>query len=641
MITQPWRNRNSAEIAEGKLPVSTPKKISPSGSSAGEPPAPLFSRRIASAMPFLLLCILALPLAAQNVLLDQRYNAERETSIRVPALASQLPTSGYLPVRVEIQNDEKSDLTWDLNTKSSIQDYTNSGGSELNSSHRLACPAGETRSFGLSLPLLTDFPSITSGSYNMPSTLNLTVNPGGNLPTSEAYLSTQHLADWPSVLISEKLYLPQKIKLDKLVNPGGSRSGTEFGAAFDPKKMSADWHAYLGYQAILMSSADWLELNPDVRRAILASLRFGNDLTIYHQGQDPTWSSLQLPQAIGENQPHGMGSITLAPYTTEKAFVPDEIVTRLRKQYRRDNLLAQSGSDYLANTTLRQLLGKKDFNIALVVIVLLIFGIVVGPINLFVFTKGGQRHKLFFTTPLISLAASLVLLLVIVFQDGFGGSGHRAVLMQVHPGENTAYLSQEQVARTGLLFNTAFDTAPGTWISPMMMPASRWTRVNSANNGGGNSYQVSEKEEKTEYRGDWFQSRSELAHLLLATRPTRGRIELASPARKGNAPVIRSTFDFPLDRLFYRDKSGGIWFAENVSNAAPVTLKKAGEKDWIDMLQTNADQFGTRLSQKVHELCKAREIFMARAENGPAIDNFDAIEWRSSRTVLTGPIFQP
>ena len=98
---------------------------------------------------------------------------------------------------------------------------------------------------------------------------------------------------------------------------------------------------------------------------------------------------------------------------------------------------------------------------------LVLFGILVGPVNLFVLAKSGRRHRLFITTPLISLGASLLLILLIIFQDGFGGRGMRRVLMEVRPdaGQNAAFLHQEQIARTGILTGTA-----SPWIPPASSP---------------------------------------------------------------------------------------------------------------------------------------------------------------------------
>ena len=76
----------------------------------------------------------------------------------------------------------------------------------------------------------------------------------------------------------------------------------------------------------------------------------------------------------------------------------------------------------------------------LIILILIIFSIIVGPVNLFVFAKSGRRHRLFFTTPLISLIAALLVLTFILFEDGVGGQGRRMLVMDLESAANDALL---------------------------------------------------------------------------------------------------------------------------------------------------------------------------------------------------------
>src|SRR5690606_18267044 len=122
----------------------------------------------------------------------------------------------------------------------------------------------------------------------------------------------------------------------------------------------------------------------------------------------------------------------------------------------------------------------------LFVVVLIAFGLLVGPVNLFVFAKSGQRHRLFITTPIISLATCALLILLILIQDGTGGRGERIVLMEVRPDadENRAYLHQEQVSRTGVLLGSSFELKESAVISPVPLADSPWTRLKPGTSGG-------------------------------------------------------------------------------------------------------------------------------------------------------------
>ncbi|MGB1130705.1 MAG: hypothetical protein ACPG4K_11695, partial [Haloferula sp.] len=90
---------------------------------------------------------------------------------------------------------------------------------------------------------------------------------------------------------------------------------------------------------------------------------------------------------------------------------------------------------------------------------------------------------------------------------------------------------------------------------------SPWSRLYPGIGGGGMRYTARFDEGSLGISGDWFQSRSEQGQQIQAVIPTRGRIEKKSTA---GAPVLNSTFEFPIQTLYYRDGSGGFWKAENL-----------------------------------------------------------------------------
>ena len=76
-----------------------------------------------------------------------------------------------------------------------------------------------------------------------------------------------------------------------------------------------------------------------------------------------------------------------------------------------------------------------SLNAPLLIGFILVFAVLVGPVNLFWLADASRRHRLFWSTPLISVAASLLLVGVIALQDGFGGSGERVMATLLVPDE--------------------------------------------------------------------------------------------------------------------------------------------------------------------------------------------------------------
>jgi hypothetical protein len=167
-----------------------------------------------------------------------------------------------------------------------------------------------------------------------------------------------------------------------------------------------------------MTDSDWSAVSPGGRNAILSWLRLGGQLVIYHSGSS-TLGTLGIPAdssyGIVDLQTIGSDRKLDAVETIKLVDSKNPILTRS----------AATMNNYSGKWPLQALFGPQDFNYGVFIAVLILFGILVGPINLFLLAKSGQRHRLFITTPLISLGASVLLVGIIIFQDGFGGNRQR------------------------------------------------------------------------------------------------------------------------------------------------------------------------------------------------------------------------
>jgi hypothetical protein len=279
--------------------------------------------------------------------------------------------------------------------------------------------------------------------------------------------------------------------------------------------------------------------------------------------------------------------------------------------------------------------GDLKFNGGFIMIFVACFGVVVGPLNLFWFAKSGRRHRLFWTTPLISLAGSFLLALVIILQDGFGGTGNRMVLVQLIPGENEAVVAQEQISRTGLLISTRFNAEDRIFISPIVnlpplsgVPHGIGIKANRENyTTDGHSY-----------GGDWFTSRSVQAQLIEVIRPSRSRIEII-PAAEGAAPVLLSSVETELQHVFYIDGDGHYWETGLTRVGEKKNLQPATEADFDSWLASNSREAGARISYLLGVTKKRRGYFYAVANDpkGDAVPTMPSIHWKYSKTIYLGP----
>lgn len=587
-----------------------------------------------------------------RALIRETYNAKGKPaiSLEVTPLLTQLPSSGYFPLRVKITNDSKVNRTWMFGFTS--RDFNPDGeGNELKSEFSVKCDSQSVAEVDLLVPLI----SVFHYGYQASIGLEIEVRAPAPFQGSRETISTEFHHDWPSVMCSETIHSRNGNKLDKAAEtslgaypgspPGvftGSSGyvgmGLEFGASFSPKSMPDDWRAYSGYDACLLTDGDWNDLPVGARSALRKWNRLGGALLVYATNPATDLNSLGLEKgAVGAFRADlGWGSVRLQSFPDSGLLKAEETVELVRDiidrtgGHRARNLR----SNFRPHWPLQSAFGEKTFRIAFFILVLVIFGILVGPVNLFVFARAGHRHKLFVTTPLISLGASAVLVVLILFQDGFGGRGQRLVLHEVGP-DNTAYISQEQIARTGVLLKTGFTTSEHGYLSPVMLANSRWARITEENSGGNGRYNVALEESGLKVTGDWFQSRSEHGHIFETIRPSRSRLNLV---RSPGAPTINSTFEFPLDEIFYRDGNGGVWRGSDVQQGRNVSLTPSGEQEFADWFRQQRDRFARRNQARL-DLCSTRRgHFFAVSTSADGVTTLETLDWEDTYTFLTGQV---
>ena len=575
---------------------------------------------------------------AQHELTRHVYDTKTNTWAKVTCLLGKLPAYGYAPIRVEINNGTQLDRTLTLFfTSKDTTSYRGESGSSMSSQFTCTSAAQSRETYDFLVPLATIFQTSRHGSgSNLVMQLRYT-----EFPDTEASMSTEISKDWPSVLLSNTLYVPNASKLDSHINSKSSRSGNlEFAGEFNPQLLPTDWRAYMGQDVIMMTSDNWSELDPGARTAILDWNRLGGHIIIYTTNNSEDLATLRIdPNKPGQQQTtHSFGKVTLLalPKSNELKPGPTKKLVHSAKSSTSSSTLSHSSllHDYAKGWSLHTDLGEKKFNTAFFIFILLAFAILVGPINLFVLAKPGKRHKLFITTPIISLGTSLLLIIIIIFQDGFGGSGHRLILMEIQPSENKAYIIQEQAARTGVLLGKSFETSEPTMITPVALGTSRWSRV-VLDGKSPSSYSAGHGSKGLNLSGDWFQSRSVHGHLLKTVRPTRGKIEL-SP--RPGAPALTSSFDFDLGVIFYYAPDKSWWKAEALSKGNSTTLTPSTDTEFKQWIKEQSKRFAKNNAAELNKVALEPGRFFAVTENATGIDTYNSIKWLTTTTVMTGPV---
>lgn len=556
---------------------------------------------------------------AQEVLFRQVADTKTDTHVEVTALFSHPGLGGYHPVRVVLVNNQRIPHNVFLDFKDA-SDY--SGSLSTSSDFSFFAEPGKTVAYDILVPLSAR--NGNTGSYQI-----LTSSLSGSMGKTKDTHNSGFDSTGPAVLLSDTLHAPNGSALDtELASRGSHRSAgsTVFSSRFSAKQLPDDWRAFSGFDTIMMTDEDWSLVPPGQRNAIISWVRLGGQLVIYST-TSPTAAALGLPSDPS------FGEILIEPIAADLRLDASSTVDLASVKRSTKPRMAAVTSDFDSSWPLQDILGEKSFNYVTFILILIVFGIVVGPVNLFVFAKSGRRHRLFITTPIISIATSLILIGLIILQDGFGGEGTRLVLMEVRPDENqnAAFIHQEQFSRTGVMTSPGFTVEESALVAPVPIRQSRWARFTDDYDTRGN-YDIQPSGGKLFASGSWFQSRSEQGHLISAVVPTRGRIEATN-----QADTLVSNFDFPIETLLYKDPSGNWHRADKITKGKRITLSPIDPTMVQPVFNEIAKKFTDRNKSFFRKIENRADHFVAFTTAAPGIETHPGIDWETE-TVITGPI---
>ena len=129
-------------------------------------------------------------------------------------MLGKIPTYGYAPVRVEMNNATKIDREITLNFTSTDDSYgvsvSDQGNSKTTSDFSFVCNKGSRETVDFLVPLTTIFQSSSSDSG---TALQVSVKCSG-YPTTSGNMYTEVNESWPSIVMSNSLYVPNASTLN-------------------------------------------------------------------------------------------------------------------------------------------------------------------------------------------------------------------------------------------------------------------------------------------------------------------------------------------------------------------------------------------------------------------------------------------
>ncbi len=483
-------------------------------------------------------------------------NSNSGATIKITTVTGFAVGAGFLPVLVRIENRVPEARVWQARMTVGIEN----AGTALDSSYRFSVPALSTQetvvfvpTTGISsphtyVPLRAQFegPGVQPG-LSLQIALSPTHSGGGSAlnlapiattPVTEAALR----AIWPHQPGPRAASGPRR--------PGSSEMPL---AIVDPSSWPADWRTWSLFAFIVMTEREWDDLSHARRSALRDWVAMGGRLVL---ARDPDAGDV----APAQKAPLGLGLMVKLGSTLEQAKLAAFSELGIYATANRDR---PWGDVAPLLTTADDARWTIDTSVRWPVLFLVAFGIVIGPVNFFVFAPRGRRHRLFFTVPLLSLAATLILGVSILLRDGFGGEGTRRALVLLVPGENKAVVMQQQVARTGMLGSRTFPVAEDTVLG--------YDREASGTRASPRTKRTFERSADAA-SGDWFTSSEKQTLQLRRITPTRARVEWVAGGADGAAPVVQSSLTTVLTDFLYVDSQGSEWTVNELPPGKRVAL---------------------------------------------------------------------
>jgi len=430
---------------------------------------------------------------------------------------------------------------------------------------------------------------------------------------------------------------PQVLTTEARKRLGEARLASSMGitrSEIDPAMTPEDWRGWSPLREFVLTDDDWTAMPTPARRAMLEWIALGGQaILLADDASDARLDALGLPAAAsdghrrvgsGEIIPLAEGSL---PSVAPDAPVADPFTGLIERPAGSFDAWWGAGLGRMAG------FAERGLPVAAILVFLSLLAIIAGPINVMLFAGRGRPSRIFWTTPLISLVATALLLVLMFLRDGVGGAGARRTLILLDPDRNSMAVLQEQYSRTGILLGRSFPIREPSIMTPEPEDLGASLLYTGMGQSAGSFVEVDDQRRT----GDWFSSRTDQGFTLQAVRPGRGRIELLGPP---DAPEVLSSLDTPLKRLFLRDDDGRWWKTGPLDAGERRPLEPADGTEFSSQRSEFFTAASPQLVRAVARLGEAPGYAWAEVATPRkvAIATLDAIRWTSDTAWVVGPV---
>lgn len=559
-----------------------------------------------------------------------RYSSIRttqEVEINLQTLFDSYPASGYMPMRMSIRNRTTSTHTWTLEARVSLG-YGSGNGMETTQRFEVEAGAAKTWDFLIGIPPTDDgyFSQVIIDGFVSGHGVR-----SGSFSDSEHYGS--HGRDLRFVGLSSNLHRNLWGIVSDRSFWGSSGVG---GTTLEDTRMTGDWRGYLCLDGIFFAEEDWLRLDAAFREAILKRTAAGGQLFFLIDAPtlDPATKAreLDLPadfRATERRGPYGFGTIGFIEAHNWDGTMRNAAGDSIRKAmqgFSNETLRSRLITNFRSGWEFNEVISAREVGSVFIILFITAFGVLVGPVNLLVFSRGSKRYRLFWTTPLISVTTSVLLVIFIFFKDGTGGTGARARVDFYLPEMNQVISMQNEISRTGMLTNRSFTLSESAHIDKVVLTNSLRDEQNTF------------RREGNRYYGDFFRNRSRQAFVTMDVQPTRSRLEVVGYEGTGNnrRPIVQSSFNALLNNLHYTDANGNTFYADSLGQGQRLTLEPIDSTALPKAANTYLSRQPDLNELVTPSVDRANAFFAIAIAESDDLDTLPSITWKVDNRYVAG-----
>ena len=394
-------------------------------------------------------------------------------------------------------------------------------------------------------------------------------------------------------------------------------------AEVEPAEWSEHWLSYTPFDAVLLPQSDFARMSEATRTALWRYTESGGRLVVLGQIEVPeTWRGRQSSNVPGITHHRvGFGECLQFNIATVEALTTAQI-TRLKAL-----LLQSSGfssSDVVGSQNLNGIfpvVERADLPVRGMTFLMLLFILIVGPVNLLVLRAMKRRIWFLWTIPVISAITCLIVLIYSLFSEGVTPSTRTEAVTLLDQSAKRATTSALAAFYCPLTPGDGLRFSAETEVTPLLSAESR-------RNGDSREVDWSNGQHLT--RG-WVNARVPTHFVIRKSEPRRERLQLERAA-DGTLTVVNG-LGANVKTLWLADAQGRLHEATAIAAGAKSTLIATGEiiargplPDLSKFVHDPINQISSRSLEDLKPRLRP-DVYFAELETGQWLKSFQPQLW--------------